>query len=448
MIRELQAISALLFGIAVVLLGSGLLGTLVGVRADQEQFSPVLIGLIQSAFFLGYVLGTFLCPPLIRRVGHIRVFATMAALGSAAAMSFALWVHPLWWAIFRMISGISIVGLYMVVESWLNEQSSHHSRGRVFATYMSITLVALGLSQFLLLIEDNNGFIRFALATVLFSLALIPVALTQMVEPKPVPAPRSKLKELYTVSPLGVVGALVAGLASGAFWGMGAVFAQNIGLSVSGTSAFMSAVIFGGALLLWPVGRLSDRWDRRDVLILVSFASAATALGAFSALGGSVVILLLLAFLYGGVSFPVYALAVGHLNDHLKSGQVLEATRGILFIYGVGSALGPLVVGFCMAVWGASTFLGYLATILALLGLFGLYRTQRSAPVPAEEQGEFVPMVRTSQAALEMYPGADLEPELDLEPPAASEAQPDLETRSDFSSADLPNSPPHEQKGR
>jgi MFS family permease len=185
----------------------------------------------------------------------------------------------------------------MVIESWLNEQSPHHSRGKIFAIYMSITLVALGLSQFLLLIEDNSGFIHFALATMLFSLALIPVALTQTVEPKLITAPRTKLKDLYFISPLGVVGALVAGLISSAFWGMGAVFAHNIGLSVTGISAFMSTVIFGGAMLLWPVGQLSDRWDRRDVLILVSFVGAAAALGIFISVGGPLMVLLLFSFL-------------------------------------------------------------------------------------------------------------------------------------------------------
>jgi MFS family permease len=416
MIRELQPISSLLIGISIVLLGSGLLGTLVGVRANQEQFDPAVIGIIQTFYFLGYVLGTYFCLSLIKRVGHIRVFATMAALGSAAAISYGLWVQPFFWAILRMISGISMVGLYMAIESWLNEQSPHHSRGKIFATYMSITLIALGLSQFLLLIEDSSGFIRFALATMLFSLALIPVALTQTVEHKLITAPRTKLKDLYFISPLGVMAALVAGLASSAFWGMGAVFAYNIGLSATGISAFMSTVIFGGALLLWPIGQLSDRWDRRDVLILVSFAGAVAALGIFTSVDSSLMVLLLFAFLYGGVSFSIYALAVSHLNDHLKAGEVLEATRGILLIYGIGSAVGPMAAGFCMATWGAHTLLEYFAVILALLGLFGIYRTQHGAPIPAEEQGEFVPMVRTSPAALEMYPEADLEPELTLEP--------------------------------
>jgi MFS family permease len=420
MTRELQRISSLLLGISVVLLGSGLLGTLVGVRANQEQFGPAVIGTIQTLYFLGYVFGTYFCPFLIKRVGHIRVFATMTALGAAAAISYGMWVQPWFWAILRMISGISMVGLYMVIESWLNEQSPHHSRGKIFTIYMSITLVALGLSQFLLLIEDSGGFIRFALATILFSLALIPVALTQTVEPKLVTAPRTKLKDLYFISPLGIMAALAAGFISSAFWGMGAVFAHNIGLSVTEVSAFMSAVIFGGALLLWPVGQLSDRWDRREVLILVSFGGAATAVGIFMSVDGPLMVLLLLSFLYGGVSFSVYALAVAHLNDHLKAGEVLEATRGILLIYGIGSTLGPIAAGFCMAIWGPSTLLGYFAVILALLGLFGIYRAQCSAPIPAEEQGEFIPMVRTSQAALEMYPEADLELELALVPPINS----------------------------
>lgn len=171
-----------------------------------------------------------------------------------------------------------MVGLYIVIESWLNTQSPHHSRGKIFAIYMSITLIALGLSQFLLLIESKEG-IRFALAAMLFSLALIPVALTQVVEPELVATPQIRLKDLYFISPLGITAALVAGLISSAFWGMGAVFAHDIGLSVTEIPAFMSAVIFGGALLLWPVGQLSDRWDRRKILVLVSFTSAGGRLG-------------------------------------------------------------------------------------------------------------------------------------------------------------------------
>lgn len=163
MIRELQPIASLLFGISTLLLGSGLLGTLVGVRANQEQFSSAVIGIIQALYYVGYVLGAYYCASLINRVGHIRVFAIMAALGSAAAISYGLWVHPLSWALLRVVSGIAMASHYMVIESWLNEQSPHHSRGRIFATYMSITLIALGLSQFLLLIEDGGGFIRFAL---------------------------------------------------------------------------------------------------------------------------------------------------------------------------------------------------------------------------------------------------------------------------------------------
>lgn len=407
-------ITALLSGLSVLLVGFGLLGTLLGVRATIEAFSNIETGIIMAGYYAGYIIGTWQGPEIVRRVGHIRSFAAFAALGSASALSFGLFTDAWIWLLLRMLNGASMVGLYMVVESWLNGQTPAISRGRVFAVYMLITLLALAGGQFLLLVYDPATLAPFALATVLITLAIIPVAITRVTEPSIDTHEHIALSSLFKLSPFGMAGVFGAGVANGAFWGMTAVFGARLDMSEAGIALLMSTTIIGGALLQIPIGHLSDRHDRRLVLMLVSLSAAIMA-----AFAGYIVMrawqgLTLMAFLYGGLMFSVYSISVAHANDHLTPEQVLGATRGMLLLYGMGALMGPLAGGLLMD-WAGPVGLPFMsAATLLLLSGYGGFRMTRRAPIPLEEQMEFVPMARTSPVVLEMHPQADMEPELDL----------------------------------
>ncbi len=408
MLTTVARISTLLLGMAILLAGIGALGTLLGVRAGLEGFGQGVTGAIMSAYFVAFIAGTFLCPSIIKRVGHIRAFAAMATVASASAIAHALIVNPWGWAFLRMLTGICIVGMFMAAESWLNALVSNDRRGKIFAIYTTINLLAMGLGQFLILAGDLRSFVPFAFVSILLSLALLPVALTSLREPPPVDVPHLNLRRLYAASPLSFFGGLTAGLTMGAFWGIGALFAHGIGLSNVGVAVFMSATIFGGAALQWPIGHWSDKHDRRVVLTLVCFSAGALALAAFMAVAALPKTFMMLAFLYGGVSSTVYALSISHVNDRLAPSEMLSATSGLLLLYGIGAAIGPTAAGLLMQIFGPKALLSYFAVVLVSLGLFGVYRLSARAPVPVAEQAPFVPMVRTSQAVLEMDPRAEL----------------------------------------
>ncbi|MCB1725276.1 MAG: MFS transporter [Gammaproteobacteria bacterium] len=397
-------IATLIGGLALLLIGAGLLGTLLGVRATLSSFSDIETGLIMAGYYVGYIAGTMLVPRVIRNVGHIRAFAALASLAAACVLSFGLLVHPAVWLPLRIVNGLSVVGLYMVVESWLSEQSAGPSRGRIFSLYMMSTLFALGLGQFLLLVGDPGSLVPFALAAMLMALGVIPIAVTRVTAPQIATVVPVKLKELMKISPLGTVGALGAGMVNGAFWGMTAVFGQRLDLGELQIALLMSSTILGGAVLQWPIGHLSDRFDRRNVLILVSFATAAVAAGVAVLIMHGLPGLTLGAALYGGLMFSLYGISVAHTNDHIAHGQVLEATRGLLLVYGVGALFGPLLGGIAMQIAGPVGLPALSAGMAGLLALYGVYRrTQRVAP-PLEEQTEFVPLVRTTPVVLEMHP--------------------------------------------
>lgn len=399
--RTLAAISSLLLGIGISLMGIGLLVTVLGVRAVAEGFPDIVTGLVMSAYFAGFVFGTYACPPLVRRVGPIRAYTALAALASVGIFAHSMVVHPVAWALLRFMTGACIVGLYMVLESWLNSETPNEQRGQVLAWYMIISLAALGLGQVLLLADPAAGPTAFGLAAAFLALGLVPVAITRLPEPVPVSAPYGSLRSLLGQSPLSVAGALAAGLATSAFWGMGAVFAQRIGLTADGVAAFMGVTIFGGLLLQLPVGRLSDHVDRRLVLLAVAVLASIAAVITTVASGA---MFYLGAFLLGGFAFSLYGLSVAYLNDRVPHEQLLDSSRGMLLVYGVGAATGPALAGALMDRWGPAWLTGFIAAVLAAFSVFAAHRVRVSEPVPEEEREPFVPMTRTSQAALEMDP--------------------------------------------
>jgi len=408
MLSKIYSVYSLLLAIAILLFGAGLTGTALGIRAGMEGFSDTVTGVVMAAFFLGYVAGSYLCPRLISQVGYIRAFAVLAALGNVSIILHGLLVNPVAWWLLRMVTGICMVGLYLVVESWLNSLLDRKNRGKIFAVYVSVTLLSLGASQYLLLIYGADQFATLALCAIFFSFALVPIAVTRLTQPPHVAIPKLIVRRLISISPLGVAGALATGLGNGAFWGLGAVYAHSLGFPQTDIALFMSAVIFGGALLQVPIGHQSDLHDRRKILTVVCFFTVLAALSIYLFAPQSKPGMLISAVFYGGFSFAVYSLTVAHTNDHIEPGEVLEATRGLLLLNGVGAAIGPIIAGILMQYYGAQALILYFATVFGALGLFAVYRMVFSAAVPVEQQGEFVPLSRTGQAAVEMDPRTEV----------------------------------------
>lgn len=404
MVRDTYRLGALFTAVVILNMGIGVLSTLLALRASIEGFPDAVIGIVMALYFLGLVLGAFYSGELVARVGHIRTFAGLAAVASAATLAHALFVTPVAWGILRMITGFCMAGIYMVVESWLNEQATSQTRGRYLATYMTLNLAALATSQFILPLSDPAGFELFSIAAILLSLALVPVVLARIEAPEPAPAQRMSVTRLYGISPLGTVTCLIAGMTIGSFWGVGPIFARQTGLDEAGIAAFMASVIFGGLALQWPIGWLSDHIDRRKMVGGVCATAALVAFGMSLVPDGRTSFLLPLAFLFGGMLYPIYSLGVSHVNDFVARGDFVLASSGLLFLYGCGATLGPILAGAAMEAVGARGFPFYQAAILLLLVLVAARRMSARPTIPVEEREASVVLPRTTPLVFELDP--------------------------------------------
>lgn len=390
-----------------LVVGMSLLFSAIGVRASDAQFTPMITGMINSAYFAGFVVGTFACPMIIRQVGHIRAFAAMASLLSTLPILHLLWQNALYWGLLRLITGVSLVGLYIVVESWLNVVAHTSIRGKVFAAYMATCGIASAVGQWMILVGDKRSFLPFALVSILFSLALLPLTLTPVAEPEAVDAPAFSFKELFYVSPVGVIAAIFSGLLTSAFYSLGTVFGQGVGFSASGIATFMAATILGGAAFQWPIGHLSDRHDRCWVLFWVCVIGTALAALGFYFAREHENYLIFLGVALGGVMFAVYGLAVAHVNDLIDPTKILEVTGGLLLLYGIGATAGPMLGGFVMELSGDEGLMLYLGLSLALLALstgFFIFTRQPHQQPGTESKGYVLMASGSSQAALKLDP--------------------------------------------
>ncbi|NKF21873.1 MFS transporter [Solimonas sp. C16B3] len=404
------SLSSLLLGVAFLLTGTGLFSTLLAVRGGLEGFAPNVLGLVMSCYFVGYLVGTYINPRIIQRVGHIRAFAIFAALASSTAVIHSLFVSPLAWGALRVITGACMVGLYTVVESWLNTQAAPEQRSRVFASYMVVNFSALTVGQFLLALYPVSGFQLFGIVAILLSLSLVPVALTSIAQPLPVHTPRLSLQALYRKAPVGIAGAFGSGLALGAFWGLGAAAAQRFGYAEAGVAHFMSVTIVGGALLQWPIGRWSDgSLDRRRVLFTITAGAAMAALAGaiFGALWQP--LLLLVMFAFGGMAFAIYPISIALTNDRLTREEIQQSSSSLLLLNGVGAAIGPAVAGVVMSHLGPRALFVHFAVVLGALAAYALWRLSTSPEAPAA--------TATFQAMLRTTPEAEHMLEDDEEPP-------------------------------
>ncbi|MBE7637132.1 MFS transporter [Sneathiella sp. P13V-1] len=411
--EALAACWPLLLGIGLMMLGNGMQGTLLGLRANLEGFPTAITGIIMSGYYVGFLLGSVLTPRILGNVGHVRVFAALASLGSTAALIHAVFPDPTIWTIFRVVTGFSFAGLYIVSESWLNDTATNETRGQILSVYMLVTFIGIAGGQFLLTIADPGGYSPFIIVSILVSLALIPTALTASPMPAVQKTEKLGVRQLYRISPLGVVGILFVGVLQGAFFAMGAVFGGLQGLTVFQISMFMSLSVVGGALFQMPIGKISDIFDRRQVLMFCALITGALALATvYVAQNYSVYAFLAIATVYGGFCMPLYSLCIAHTNDHMEPSQMVAASSGLILVNGAGAIVGPIIVSSLMGWFGGIAFYLFMAAVSFVIVLFALYRMTRRQAVPEEDQNDFVAMpVRSGVVAVGLNPEAEWEGE-------------------------------------
>jgi len=391
MLELVASVAALLLGVAILNTGNGLFGTFLSLRMTLEAFPTEVTGLIMSAYYAGLVVGARTCHHIINRVGHIRAFSAFAATVSTVVLVAGFFISPYVWGTMRAILGFCFAGLFMVVESWLNARVGTARRGQLFSLYMMVSYTALGLGQLLLNLYDPYSRDFFMIAALLYSASLIPLALTSAVTPTPVASSTLDFSALYRVSPLGVLACVASGLVTSSLYGMGAVFAQGSGFKVSEVSYFMGAAITSGLLFQYPLGRISDRYDRRYVIVGVALATAFVSLGMAALAGSSKPALIALACLYGGCSFTLYPLGVAHANDFLEPRDTVKASGGLLLSWGLGASAGPLAAAALMGRLGPRGLFVFVAGVTVLLALFALWRMTRRPSVAAAAKSAFAP---------------------------------------------------------
>ena len=382
----LLSVAALLFSVAFLITGNGLQMMLLPIRGGEEGFSAVQLGLMGSGYYLGFVLGCLGTPLLLRRAGHIRTFAALVSIASAVALGYPMLVDGLLWALLRLITGFCLAGLYLIVESWINDRATKETRGALISTYVAINYIVTTLGQMTVTLFETSSFVLFSIASVLVSIAAVPLALSRSPEPSPPELVRFRPLRLFRLSPAGTVAIFLIGLGTGALWSLGPVFAESKTGNVTTAALFMSVAVLGGALAQWPIGRLSDSLDRRYVLIGVTAAAAVACLviALLPDLGGP---WLIFAFVFGGTFLPAYAVASAHVFDFAERTDYVEVSAGLLLLYGLGSTIGPALASVGMQWFGPVALLAFIALVqLAIIGFVTLRMTRRKSLAGSDKQ--------------------------------------------------------------
>lgn len=367
---------ALLLGMMLLMLGNGIQGTLLGIRGKIEGFSTQEMSYVMAAYSVGFLLGSRFAPQMIQRVGHVRVFSALGSLISAGMILFP--VAPDWmaWAVMRVLLGFSFAGVFISAESWLNASSTNETRGQALSAYMIVSMIGVIASQVLMNLRDPSGFDLFIFASILVSLAFTPILLSAARAPafqeiKPMP-----ILQLYRTSPLGCTGLFLLGALFSTLFGMASVWGSEVGLSVKNISIFIASIYVGGLVLQYPVGWASDRWDRREMILWMSFAGA-VATGGGLIFNWNMAVLSILGFMAGGIANPLYSLLVAYVNDYLNESEMAGASAGLLFIYGLGSIGGPMGTGWLMGVVGPSGFFLFISAMFLAIAGYATWRMTR-----------------------------------------------------------------------
>ncbi len=411
MLQVLQSSWALLLGLALLMLGNGMQNTLLGIRGNIEGFSTLELSVVMSGYFAGFLIASKIAPVMIRRVGHLRVFAALGSLISATIILYPAIAEPWAWVLLRVLIGFCFCGVYIAAESWLNAAATNETRGKALSLYMIVQMLGIVAAQGVVTAGDPSGFILFIVPSVLVSISFAPILLAATPAPPFESTKSMSLGRLWATSPLGCVSVfLIGGVISGQFT-MSAVYGGVVGLSVAQISAFIAAIYMGGLIFQFPIGWLSDRMDRRR-LILWSAVGCAVLAGAGALFFDSPAVLVPLAFLFGGLSNPLYSLAVAYTNDFLDRADMAAASGGLLFLNGLGAIAGPLAIGWMMGALGGVGFWVFLAGLNVVLAVYAVWRMLRRPDAPGTvETFTYAPIAPSATpvtlgAVAEVYAGA------------------------------------------
>lgn len=404
MLRNIVPVTGLMLSTFFLLAGSGLTGITLPLRAGLEGWSPVIIGWIGFGYALCFTAGCVVVPRMVRRVGHVRVYAVLATLLAMSLLFHALIVHPLAWIAFRGVAGFALAGAYMVVESWLNEKATNESRGQIFSFYMIMNMVGMMAGQFMVLLGDPATTTLFIIAALLYAMAVIPTGLSNAVSPQPLTQVTLDLRKLYRNSPAAMVGMLMTGIIAGIWNFQAPVFAEQTGLSGNQIPLMLALAMISGAVFQLPLGRASDRMDRRYVMIFAGIVGVGCAIayqivpGAASTPG-----IFITVFILGAVLFPIYSLVVAHANDYAEPSEFVEISSGLLVVNGAGAMIGPVLSGFLIVGLGPGGFFLSLAVAFAIFGGYAAWRITQREAVPADEMTDYTYVPVTRSQTPEMF---------------------------------------------
>ena len=393
---SIRPLIPLLIAAGILLGGNGLQGTLIALRGAEEGFSPATIGFMGTAYFGGFLLGCAFITRIMKSVGHVRSFSALAAIASAGTLLLVLIIDPVMWSIIRFATGFCFAGLFTVMESWLNSGVQNSDRARVLALYRIIDIGSVTGAQFLIPVFGADGFAIFAIMSIMITLSLVPVSLGDRSNPQAPEDVKLDLARVWRISPLASVGCIAVGITNSAFRTLSPVYAEQIGMSVTDVVTFISVGIIGGAIIQYPLGHLSDLWDRRKVLLATTGGAMVAALALVFLAGTGALANFALVFVFGSFAMPLFSLSAAHANDRADKGEFVLVNAALMLFYSFGAIGGPIVAALFMQRFGPQSLFVFSAIVYALLILIIVYRMQAREAVPVSRRGRFIALLRTS----------------------------------------------------
>ena len=393
---SIRPLIPLLIAAGILLGGNGLQGTLIALRGAEEGFSPATIGFMGTAYFGGFLLGCIFITRIMKAVGYVRSFSALAAIAAVGTLLLVLIIDPLFWSAMRFTTGFCFAGLFTVMEAWMNSSVQNHDRARVLALYRMVDIGSVTGAQFLIPVFGPGGFTIFAIMSIMITLSLVPVSLGDRSNPTAPEEVKLDLARVWRISPLASIGCVAVGLTNSAFRALSPVYAEQIGMSVTDVVTFVSIGIIGGALIQYPLGHLSDLWDRRRILLITTSGAMIAALALVFLAGTAPLTNFALVFIFGSFAMPLYSLSAAHANDRADKGEFVLVNAALMMFYSFGAIGGPVVAASFMQRFGPQSLFIFCATVYAIFILIIVYRMQARGAVPVSRRGRFIALLRTS----------------------------------------------------